>query len=588
MSTGKELTPIQQRAMSIRAALQGEGSLKQIGMALPKLGVTPENVARAAITCILQNPKLIECDYEFLLRAIVQAATFGLLVDGRQAHLVPFKTKINGQYKMTCQLMIDYKGQVQLIRRSPNVSNFYSFVIYENDTYTVQLGTDPKIEHTPCTNGKRGEPIMVYSVIRYKDGAFDFQVMTKEEVEYVRDHYSKRDNDGKFSAAWVDRFTEMMRKTCIHNHAKTADLSYLSAMAIQADSLREAGKFQEADAVFEQALSTLEAETGTAIDAPVGAISYGGDDEDPGQVNDKTTNHEPAPPIKDAFEKAVKNSRVKYGSMDNVYAFVKAVAQDNNVTAEAVLVDATKRIAEFMKKYLAWNAPKGQGKEPAGIIDTVTLFQLSHVNAQLPRDKQIRLESVKTEEDIPAYLTLVNQIAMDLGIKILLPENCRLPLPASNVWVPFEEAKKNAPSFLQGEENPQATGESDFDKPITREHMNIITSIGIGLGVIGNLNEILTEKALPLFNSEAPDTFFNDMVCAIVEKVAPRTPGQTDTTVCTHEQLNIIEEFRKAMGADASGLFRWMDKEFGHTRMIHITYGQLPKALVYLAENRKK
>ncbi len=240
---GTQLTELKQRANDIQTALFSEKTIGQLKAALPEIGVTPERLARIAFTAISKDAKLMACSWQSLIRSVIQCAQYGLVPDGRQAHLIP--------YKGECTLIIDYKGLVTLIRRSPNVSNMFSFTIHENDQYEVTLGTNPDIKHTlPKDGAARGKAIAAYSVIRYKDGGFDFDIMSVSDVEAVRDRFAQKNQQNEFSKAWRYSFEEMMKKTVIRRHSKTADISYNVAEAIENDIKAEGGEgidFMDAD-----------------------------------------------------------------------------------------------------------------------------------------------------------------------------------------------------------------------------------------------------------------------------------------------------------------------------------------------------
>jgi recombination protein RecT len=49
--------------------------------------------------------------------------------------------------------------------------------------------------------------------------------MTRAEIEYVRDTYSKKNRKGEFSPAWAKSFDEMAKKTVVRRHAKVLPMS---------------------------------------------------------------------------------------------------------------------------------------------------------------------------------------------------------------------------------------------------------------------------------------------------------------------------------------------------------------------------
>ena len=241
------LTVVQQKEQTIKGYLMSDATMDQIKMALPAIGITPQRIARVAFTAITQNPKLSACGLPSLLRAVILSAQYGVLPDGRQAHLIP--------YGPDCQFIMDYKGLITLIRRSPKVASYHLDAVYENDEIEIISGSKREINHIPCIHGSRGEFLLVYSLITYENGEIDFDYMTREECEKTRDDYSKKDREGQFSPAWRKSFVEMCKKTVCHRHGKKADISPEAASAIIADEMAESGKSQAGimgmnDAIF--------------------------------------------------------------------------------------------------------------------------------------------------------------------------------------------------------------------------------------------------------------------------------------------------------------------------------------------------
>lgn len=185
---------------------------KQFEIALPK-HVNSERFVRIAITNIRQNPKLLKCDQTSLLGALMVSAQLGLEpgILG-QSYLIPYGNQV--------QFQIGYKGQIELLRRSGQLSDIYSYAVYENDKFEINLGIDRNIVHVPNFEN-RGEEIGYYAVAKLKDGAFSFEYMTKKEVENHKDKFSKTANNGP----WKTDFTEMAKKTVIKKLLKYLPLS---------------------------------------------------------------------------------------------------------------------------------------------------------------------------------------------------------------------------------------------------------------------------------------------------------------------------------------------------------------------------
>lgn len=105
---------------------------KQFEIALPK-HINSERFVRIAITSIRQNPKLAKCSQESLLGALMTSAQLGLEpgILG-QAYLIPYGNNV--------QFQIGYKGMIELLRRSGQLSDIYACEIRKNDDFQITLG----------------------------------------------------------------------------------------------------------------------------------------------------------------------------------------------------------------------------------------------------------------------------------------------------------------------------------------------------------------------------------------------------------------------------------------------------------------
>lgn len=213
----------------------------QMAMALPK-HITPERMVRVALTAVQNTPKLLECNRNSLLMAVLRSAQLGLEPDGilGQAYLIPFKRNFkdeNGAWQntMDVQLIVGYKGLIDLARRSGEVSNIIAKEVYANDEFVVDFSQDIPFVHKPKLASDRGEVKFFWAMARFKDGGFHWDYMTKQEVESIRDK-----GQGKANAVWKDHFIEMGKKTMIRRIAKYLPMSVQKATITE--DLIEAGK----------------------------------------------------------------------------------------------------------------------------------------------------------------------------------------------------------------------------------------------------------------------------------------------------------------------------------------------------------
>lgn len=217
----------------------------EIAKMLPK-HLNAERLLKVAQIAATTTPALAECDVPSLVGAIGQCAQMGLepnTVLGH-AYLVPFNTKRkdnqgNERWVKSVQVIIGYKGLIDLARRSGQIVSIAAHEVCENDKFELVYGIEEKLNHTPSL-GKRGEIIGFYAVAKLKDGGHCAEFMSVDQVlEIMQASQSK----GKYGP-WKDHFVEMGRKTVIRRIAKYLPLSIEFQTAAALDGLAETGKDQ--------------------------------------------------------------------------------------------------------------------------------------------------------------------------------------------------------------------------------------------------------------------------------------------------------------------------------------------------------
>jgi len=208
----------------------------QLAMALPK-HLTADRLLRVAMTAVQTTPKLLDCDRTSLYRAVMTCAQLGLEPDGilGQAYLVPYNTRDG----MKVQLIPGYRGLISLARNSGEVSSIAAHEVCENDTFEFDFASGDPPRHTFDLKKERGDIIAVYAVVKFKDGAFHWDMMTRAEIDTIRNksqgwqsavRYNKTED-----APWGAHYTEMAKKTAIRRIVKYLPLSVQKAAAL-ADS----------------------------------------------------------------------------------------------------------------------------------------------------------------------------------------------------------------------------------------------------------------------------------------------------------------------------------------------------------------
>lgn len=213
-----EQTQVARPDAKIRAMIGGDGFKAQIASILPSI-CPPERFARVCLTALTRTPKLAECTQASLFRCLLDLAATGLEPDGRRAHLIP--------YGKECTLIIDYKGLVELIRRSGEVKSLRAETVCANDKFSW---IDGKISHEIDWRNPRGDVQAVYAIAELDSGESQSATMTKEEVDKIR----SRSRAGQ-SGPWVTDWAEMAKKTAVRRLSKMLPLSSEMASALEKD-----------------------------------------------------------------------------------------------------------------------------------------------------------------------------------------------------------------------------------------------------------------------------------------------------------------------------------------------------------------
>lgn len=263
----KAAVPAKKKPASLVTTLLSDSFKKQLALAVPK-HLTPERMARIAVTELRKTPALLTTSPESFMGAVMQSAQLGLEPGSAlgQAYLVP--------YGNTCQLIIGYRGMIDLARRSGQVLSLNAYAVREGDEFSYCLGLHPDIQHVPAADAKRSErPItFVYAVANLKGGGYQFEVMSAAEILSVRNSSASYKRQ-KEKSIWGQYYEEMAKKTVIRRLFKYLPVSIEALQAASLDAKREAGeKITELDTIDINNISEKDFEDlvvdGEVVDSP--------------------------------------------------------------------------------------------------------------------------------------------------------------------------------------------------------------------------------------------------------------------------------------------------------------------------------
>lgn len=208
------------RLASIKAEL--EKFAPQLTAMMPEhMRRHPDKMLRIVTSAVSRTPALLDCTPRSIVLATAQACACGLEPNTplKLGYLVPFKNKKAGG-KQEAQFIPSYAGLIRLAIQSGEVQKIFARVVRAKDEFQIRYGTDDSIHHVPYLDGDPGPIIGAYAVAELKNGAKQFEFMTKVQLDAVRNR-SQASEDGP----WKTDEEEMYRKTPIRRLAKFLPLS---------------------------------------------------------------------------------------------------------------------------------------------------------------------------------------------------------------------------------------------------------------------------------------------------------------------------------------------------------------------------
>ena len=196
----------------IKSLLESDSFRQQVSKVLPSI-CPPETFTRVALTALTRTPLLAQCDQQSFFAQLLRLAEYGLPPDGRRAHLIPFWNSKRNCHEV--QLIIDYRGLVELVMRPKTIASIHADIVCENDEFEYDLGQITK--HKINFRKDRGAPYAAYAIIRFRDPEAEpkCEVMSLSEIEAIRAR-SRAANNGP----WVTDWAAMAKKTVFKRASK--------------------------------------------------------------------------------------------------------------------------------------------------------------------------------------------------------------------------------------------------------------------------------------------------------------------------------------------------------------------------------
>ena len=236
-AVAKSLTPIQRFQQNIE---QYEQSV--LPNLLKKHNIDVSQFKQIVLSEIKKNAKLLEAfmsNPASMFASILAGAEIGLIPSDMLGEFYLIPRKIDGKPSVTP--LIGYKGLVNILLRSGEITRIHTEVVYEGEEFEPTYGLEPNIIHKPNFSLPRTSDKIkfAYAVAKMKNGEYQFCVLSRLDIMNIQS-LSKYNNDLYFNDK-KDPNKWMLRKIALVQLSKMLPKDFHGKKAVELDSRLEGG-----------------------------------------------------------------------------------------------------------------------------------------------------------------------------------------------------------------------------------------------------------------------------------------------------------------------------------------------------------
>lgn len=222
--------------------------LKSKSEAMPK----DFNQTRFLQNCmtVLQDTKDIEkCEPVSVARTLLKGAFLGLDFFQKECYAIPYGNSL--------QFQTDYKGETKMAKKYSirPIKDIYAKVVREGDLFEEEIKEGQQIVNFKPLSFNNNKIIGSFAVVLYQDGGMEYETMSSEQIEGVRDNFSKMKN----GLMWTKTPEEAYKKTVLRRLCKKIEKDF--------ESIEQGKVFDEASDVEFKEETIIEESPVSFIDA---------------------------------------------------------------------------------------------------------------------------------------------------------------------------------------------------------------------------------------------------------------------------------------------------------------------------------
>lgn len=213
--------PNKEQQQTLSTYLSNELTLHEL--ALPG-DLNRERFIQNAVYVLNNNTMLQKCSKASLAKGILRGAYLGLDFANNEAYLIPYGNEATFQ--------TSYKGEIKYVKKFSTrpIKNIKAEIVREGDVFEREEENGEvtyKFKPVPFN----GNPVAgLFAVCEFEDGGLLLEEMSKDQINEVRNGYSKQANGNTWKKSW----DEMAKKTILRRLCKRIATDFETAEAREA------------------------------------------------------------------------------------------------------------------------------------------------------------------------------------------------------------------------------------------------------------------------------------------------------------------------------------------------------------------
>ncbi|MBU2701106.1 recombination protein RecT [Sporomusaceae bacterium BoRhaA] len=169
---------------------------------------------------VLQDTKDIEkCQPISVARTLLKGAFLGLDFFQKECYAIPYGSSL--------QFQTDYKGETKMAKKYSirPIKDIYAKVVREGDFFEDEIKEGQQIVNFKPLPFSNNPIIGAFAIVLYQDGGMEYETMSTEQIEGIRNNFSKMKN----GLMWSKTPEEAYKKTVLRRLTKKIEKDFESA-----------------------------------------------------------------------------------------------------------------------------------------------------------------------------------------------------------------------------------------------------------------------------------------------------------------------------------------------------------------------